>query len=358
VGQGSPQVVEVTVTGRGISEDEALKDALRRALEQGASVEISSHSRVENFELIRDAIYSRADGLIKDYRILDKGDEVGGVKFVKIIAKVSKSAIASEWGEVQNMLDQIGRPGVAVYIVESIDGQVQDSSILESKIEERLVKAGFDVYARDQLEAIASKESTDSELENNVAKLRAIAKRFSTQIFITGTAQANAAGVKELLGQPTAMYNGDAAVKMYYTDTGKLLASESIPNWRGGARGFFTKSPQAGKKALENAGRDLVDKIYNTVMRQWATQISAGGEIRLEIQGMTMGDAIRLKKKLAAIPKVERVNGPSLDKGIATFRILAKMNAETMAGYLVEGEFGQMMNVIDLKLNRIQAEMK
>lgn len=354
-GQGPPPVV---VTGEGISKDAAKKDALRKALEQGGKIEIASHSQAENFVLIKDTIASRAEGIVTDYQVVEEKAGAGGTFLCTIRAKVDQTVIASQWGALQIVLDQIGRPGVAVMIKETIDGVAQDSSILESKIEERLVKLGFDVYDSEQLKEIARKESDDAAVEDNVNKMQAIAKGFHTQIFITGTASANAAGVKDLYGEPTAMYNGDAVAKMYYTDTAKLLASESIPNWRGGARGFSAISPQAGKKALENAGVDLVEKIYQTVMQQWATQISAGGEVRIEVEGMNMGDAIKLKKKLEAIPGVEKINGPSMDKGIATFRIVAKMTAEQLVEHLVQGEFEQTLDVIDLKLNRIQAKKK
>lgn len=352
------EFAEVTVSGEGISKDAAKKDAMRKAMEEGGKVEISSHSQAENFVLIRDSIFARAEGFITEHKVLQEAEGAGGTFICKIWAKVSRSAIATSWGEVQNLLDQIGRPGVAIFIKETIDNQVQDSSILESKLEERLLKAGFDVYNGAQLKAIAEKESADALAEDNIAKLQGIAKSFSTQIFITGHANANAAGVANLGGQEVAMYNGDAVAKMYYTDTGKLLASESIPNWRGGARGIFTHSPQAGKKALENSGVDLIEKIYATVMQQWCTQITAGGEVRLEIEGISMGDAIKLKKKLALIPGVQTINGPQLDKGIATFRIVAKMTAEQMVEHLVEGEFEQMIDIVDAKLNRIQAKKK
>lgn len=350
-------VVEVTVTGEGLSEDSARNDALRKALEQGGGIEISSHSQAENFQLIRDTIYARADGLVTDYKILEQGDAAGGVKFCKIKAKVSKSAIASTWGEVQNVLDQVGRPGIAIYILERIDGLVQDSSILESQIENRLLKAGFNVYAGQQIRAIAEKEGGDAGSEGNMAKIQAIAKDFGTQIFITGTAQANAAGVKELAGEPTAMYNGDGMIKMYYTDTAQMLASESLANWRGGARGFHTDSPQAGKKALENAGQELVERCYQSVMKQWATRISAGGELTLEVEGMSLADALKLKKKIQDISadKIKNVNH-SLTKGIVTFRIKAQMTAEELAEHLATGEFASMIEIVDLKTNRIQAK--
>lgn len=355
---GQADVVEVTVTGEGMSEDSARNDALRKALEQGGATEISSHSNVENFQLIRDSVYARADGIVKDYKILEQGDAAGGTKFCKIKAKVSKSAIASTWGEVQNVLDQIGRPVIAVCILERIDGIIQDSSILESQIENKLLAAGFDLKVRSHMDAVAQKEMADAAAENNVAKMQAVAKNFGAQIFITGTAQANAAGVKELVpGEPAMMYNGDGAIKMYHTESAQLLASESLPNWRGGARGYAATSPQAGKKALEGAGQELVDRCYNSVMKQWATRISSGGELTLEVEGLNMADAIKLKKKIQEIDpdKIKSVN-QSMSKGLAVFRIRAKMTGEELVERLVGDDFKSLLEVVDLAGNRIQAK--
>ncbi|MCO6436033.1 MAG: hypothetical protein J5J06_02995 [Phycisphaerae bacterium] len=352
------EIVEVNAEGKGITKDAACKDALRVALERGGQVEISSHSQTENFELIRDTIYARADGIVTDYKVVKEEAGAGGVFYCTIRAKVDKSVVSSEWGAVQNVLDQIGRPGIAVYILERIDGVVQDSSILETQIEKRLLDIGFTVYAGEQIRKIMEKESADAAAEDNVAKVQAIAKDFGTEIFVTGTAQANAAGVKDLFGEPTAMYNADAAVKMFYTDTGQLIASESIPNWRGGARGFHTTSPQAGKKALENAGVDLVENVYYTIMKQWATRISSGGEITLEVEGMSVAKGLRIKQRLRDLDpdKIVSVDGPKVTKGVATFRIKAKMTAEELAEYLVRDEWADTMEVVDLKSNRIQAK--
>ena len=354
-GAVAEDIVVIEVQGEGISSDGARKDALRKALEQGGKAEISSHSQAENFELVRDTIYSRAEGIVTDYKVLQEGPAAGGTYFCKIKAKVSKSAIASDWGSVQNVLDQIGRPGVMVCITERIDGVTDTSSILESKIEERLIKSGFDVYSKQGLDSIQAKEAADAAAEDNIAKMQALAKDHNTQIFVMGHSNANAAGVKNLYGEPTAMYNGDCVVKMYYTDTARLLASESLPNWRGGARGHHTISPQAGKMALSNAGAEIVEKVYATVMQQWATAISAGGEIQLEVEGLKIKDAIKIKKMLLKIDGVDKVN-QQMTKGLVKFRIVAKMNAEGLVEHLVEGEWESLIEVVDLKLNRIQAK--
>ena len=265
--------------------------------------------------------------------------------------------MASTWGEVQNVLDQIGRPTIAVYIFERIDGQEQDSSIVEANIENRLLGAGFDLKSRAQIDAIAAKELADANLDAKVAKMQAIAKNFGAQIFITGTAQANHADVNQVAGTTLVNYNGDAAFKMYYTDTAGLLASESLANWRGGARGFNAFSPQAGKKALENAAQELADRCYVNVMKKWSTIITAGGELTLEVEDMTMADVVKLKKKLQDIDpdRIKNVN-QSFSKGMATFRIKAKMTGEELVEYLVGNDFSSIIEVVDQTGNRVQAK--
>jgi len=355
---GQDDLVEVTVTGEGVTKDGARYDALRKAVEQAGKNEISSHSHVDNFELIRDTIYARAEGFVSDYKVLKWEDGVGGTKRCTIRARVNRSAVATTWGEVQNLLDQLGRPVITVFIQERIDGVVQDSSILESRIEKRLLDSGFDVKAGQQVRAIAERESQDARTEGNVTRVQAIAKDFGSQIYITGNAQANAAGVKQLAGQATAMYNCDADIRMFYTDTAKLLASESLPQTRGGARGFFEQSPQAGKQALANAGDALVEQCYRDVMKRWSTRITAGGEIVLEVEGMNYGDARKFKRNLDKLDpdKIRNVNF-SLTKGIVTFRIQAKMTANELADMLSDRDWASsVIEIVDVKTNRLQAK--
>jgi len=115
----------VKVTAEGYNRDDALKQALRKALEEGAGVQIAGHSQVENFALIRDTIYSRAAGLVSDYKVLRESEGPGGSVVMTIEATVRPSTVAEAWGEVQNVLDQIGRPKIMVWVDEKIDGRPQ-----------------------------------------------------------------------------------------------------------------------------------------------------------------------------------------------------------------------------------------
>ena len=128
-----------------MTKDEALKAALRNALEKGGQQEIFSDSQVENFQLMHDTIITRAQGIVKDYEIISQQKVVGGSVRISIKAKVSKSVLAQSWGEIQNVLMQLGRPKIMVSIVERIDGNVEYQSILETLIEKPLLKSGFEL---------------------------------------------------------------------------------------------------------------------------------------------------------------------------------------------------------------------
>ena len=348
----------VEVTGEGVTTEAALKAALRAALEKGAGAQLASYSRTENFELVRDTVFSRSEGLVSSYDILQQGPGAGGIFFCEIRAQVSSDAVASAWGQVQNVLSQIGRPKVMVYIAETIDREPQTSSILESKIEERLIDLGFDVYDSSHLDAIQRREADHAVRTGDDAKMRALAKNFSTQVFIMGNANADGAENTSVHGVNLIMYNCDVQVKAYYTDTGKLLASKALPNIRGGARGHRTFSPQAGKMAIVNGSGPLIDEMYATVMSSWSYQISGGGEVRVEVSGIaSASQAYKLKKAFAAIPNVDSVTGPDLSEGTAVFTLKAKMTAQDMMEFLIEPERAAKITVDDVTLNRNQAHI-
>lgn len=357
----------VTVTAEGYNADDALKQALRKALEQGAGVQIASYTKVQNFELARDTIYSRASGIITEYKILKQEETAGGGVAVTVEAVVRASAVAQTWGEVQNVLDQLGRPKILVWIDETIDGRPQSDSIVESRLEEMFVKAGFDLVSRKGVEELARREHADALKEGNEAKLAAIAKNAGAHIYIRGSANANRAGVENLYGVPAAFYNCDVQARVYYTDTARLIASESLPNTRAGVRSQKEHSPQAARAALaqatlppENYARNrpyLAQKLYEAVMEQWSTQLTAGGEIALDIEGLDFATFMKIKKALAEIENVDSVNG-DFTKGVGAFRIRAKLSAETLAERMTQKPFVEWIDVTDLKPNRIQAKRR
>lgn len=368
----TPQNAEprvVRITAEGYNRDDAIKQALRKALEQGAGVQIAAFSTVQNFELMRDTIYSRAFGIVKDYRVIEERGGDGGTVIVTVEATVRPSAVAEAWGEVQNVLDQIGRPKIMVWVDETIDNEPQRDSMVESRLSEMFLKAGFDLVERRAVNEVTRREADDAHDERNAAKLARLAKDAGAHILIRGAANANRAGLENLYGVPAAFYNCDVQARIYHTDTGKLLASESLPVTRTGVRSRKEYSPQAARAAMaqatfppENAGGarrepPLAVKLFESVMMKWSEEITAGGDIELEVEGLDFKTFVELKKALAELDS-QRIKSVDADfsKGAGKFRIKALMPSATLAERLLEKPFDAWIEIVDLKLNRIQAK--
>jgi copper chaperone CopZ len=355
----------VRVTAEGYNRDDALKQALRKALEQGAGVQIAGYSQTQDFTLVRDTIYSRAAGIVTDYRVLSERAGAGGTTILEVEATVRPDAVARAWGEVQNVLDQLGRPKIMVWIDERIDGQFQPDSMVETRIEELFVKAGFDLVTRKAVGDVARRELADARAERGLTRLQQIAKDAGAHILIRGAANADRAGLENIYGVAAAYYNCDVQAKVYYTDTARLLASESIPVTRSGVRSRREFSPQAAREALvqatfppaENAGRTpaLAIKLYEAVMEQWATQISAGGDIELEVRPLGFKAYLNIKKALTELEGIKSVEG-DFTEGAARFRIKANLAASMLAELLTGKPFSDWLEITDLKLNRIRAK--
>lgn len=360
----TPDVTTVTVTAEGYDRADALKRALRTALEQGAGVQIAAYSTTSNYELTRDTIYSRAAGIVRDYRVLGENEGPGGTRVVTIEATVRPDAVARTWGEVQNLLDQIGRPKIMVWIDERIDGRLQVDSVVADRIEKMFSGVGFDLVARLSIVKARHRTTRSSPDRADFETVRQLALDAGAHIIIHGTANADRAGLRSVYGVQAAFYNCDVQASVYYTDTGKLIAGESAPQTRAGVRSRSEFSPQAARAALVKATfpdvhnpalpTPLAARIYEAIMEQWSTQITAGGEVELVVSGLNVLSYTRLKDSLAEIKHVRAVGG-EFAQGVGTYRIHTDMSADTLAKRLANAPLDRQLEVTEMKLNRIKA---
>ncbi|MGE0481924.1 MAG: hypothetical protein AB7Q17_15795 [Phycisphaerae bacterium] len=361
-GAAEARVVRVTVAGR--SRDDALKQALRRALEQAAGGQIDARSDTRDGVLLRGSIYSQASAIVRDYRVLEERPRSDGVELT-VEATVRPGAVASAWAELQHVLDQLGRPKIMVWIDETIDGRRARESIVESRIEQMFLKAGFDLVERRAVAELRTRETADALDEQNAARAAQLAKDAGAHILIRGAASADRAGIADLYGVPAPHYNCTVQAKVYAADSGRLLASESLPVTRAGARGDREYSPQAAAAALARATfpdvdtprrePPLADRLFSAVMEQWSTQLTTGGDIDLEVEGLDFRGFAELRKTLADLPGVRSVDG-DFAKGIGSFRIKAQLTAAALAERLAARPFDVQLEVVELKPTRIVAK--
>lgn len=347
-------LVEVVVTGAGMTKEEAKRDAKRKAIERGAGAFIYSKSEVKDFALVRDTVIARAAGFVQseeEISVKQLDDETWAVK-LKVV--VSVKGIEDMWGTVQTLLKDMGRPKIMVFIREKADEKVAEDSTVETKIEDLLLKNGFALVDKKQITAIQKKDLASAIAEDKPDKALAIAKGFGAQIFITGSADAVLGDNGPANGVKLYRYGAKGNITCFNSDTGDKLASKN--DRTDGLRPGVDRMPNvAADKALAMLADKLGPQVRDEILRVWLDVFTGGGSLKLEVDGIAYGRVEALTEALKKIKDVTEVPDPEFANKVATFNIQAKMPAKELAKRVGKIE---TLDITDVSQNVIKATYK
>jgi hypothetical protein len=345
-------LVTVTVTGMGESEEEAIKDGKRKAVEQAAGAKIYSASKTKDFVLVKDTILTRAAGFVQEFKVLSKNVTEDDIHEVKMSVTVSKKGIEDTWGVVTNLLKDMGRPKIMVFIRERVDKEWQEAPTVQTRLENRLLKSGFILVDKQQLKAIDKRDLAAAIAEDKPEKVQAIAKRFGAQIFVTGVAKATTAGKRVIYGRARYIYEADANVKVYRSDTAQIMAA--IPGKA--TRGVKDVARSAAKQALDAQGKLIARNVTMDILQFWMDVMEGRGEVQMKVGSLTFAQYSKLKKALKEVKGVKAVNGKYHNK-TAELSLESDTNAEALAERIGEALEGTL-EITDVSQNVIKADYK
>ena len=350
----------------GLDCDDAVKRALRQAIEQAGKVDVFSKSETENFQLMKDTVLARAVGKVTDYKVLSKQEGVGGTCVVSLEAKVSKELLDATWGEVEILLQQMGRPKIMVFFAERIfdlktpegrrKGILDTDSQFQVMIEQKLADVGFELVAKEQVEAIKQTKAAEAAANDDVGVMQAIAADYGAHLFITGKANTTGPQDKEAFGTMLHMWETDVTLRAYWTETAGLLFAAGTPEgWRRG--GSRVDGRPGAKQALQNTAKNMSELCVAKLLETWTRQAVGGGEIILEVHNCQFKHALAVQKKVEKIEDVQEVRR-EFKKPLARLRIKAKISAEKLVELVAEMEFDDFaLEIEDQKLNTITCKI-
>lgn len=348
---GDDGLVSVTVEGAGMSREEALHDAKRKAVEQGAGSYVYSQSKTENFALVKDTILARSAGFVHSVEILNWSSDPDGIVGVRIKAQVSVKGIKDTWGVVTNLLQDRGRPKIMVFLRERIGTEYQDSSTVATRIENQLLKSGFLLVDRKQIKAIDEKDLATAIQENDPAKAAAIAKKFGAQLFVTGTANASAGRQQNIYGRLYYTYEAEANIRCYRSDTGQLLSA--IPGQA--TRGVKEVWRSAAKQALDLQAQQVAPKVQMDILRFWQDALEGRGEVKLQISNVSFRDYVQIKKALNGLANIKGIS-PEYHNKIVEASIQTDLTGMQLAEKIIEVLEG--LEIEDVSANVIKGTWK
>jgi len=105
--------------------DDAIEDALRRAVEQGVGTFVNAGTLAENYELIADKVLTNAAGYVRTYEIIEEKREEDLLRVV-IRAEVALGPLRTDLIAINLLKQRLGYPRVMVMGSERADNTEVD----------------------------------------------------------------------------------------------------------------------------------------------------------------------------------------------------------------------------------------
>lgn len=353
---------EAVVRGTGpeallLARDEAINRAQRRAIEQGVGSIIDSETMVENFQLLDDKVLSQVKGYITGFEVTDDNKGEGGVYSVTVRATVAMARLEKDIRALNIIREKKGNPRIMVMIRDYFEDPVYGADfakageVAQSAVEKEFLKLDFPLVDSAQMAVISERD--EKVAYDDPAKAAALGRRFGAEVVVVG--EATSAQMDSSAPHGVAVYHCDAQVsaKAVKTDTGQVIARESVTSGRVVKGGRAT----AAKEALRIAGEKLALAMRDGILEKWRSEAFNTVTVQIIASGATNELRRAFQKDLAAIRGVRSVSERSWADGVLELDVELDgaiwndfdRRIENLPGVGVELT-GKTQNRIDLRL--------
>ncbi|MBU2521690.1 MAG: hypothetical protein KKD50_05620 [Proteobacteria bacterium] len=277
-----PMVLGQTVmaVGQGPSRQMAIENAKRSAVEQGVGALIDSKTKVANFQVLSDNIYSRASGYISNYNILSEGKTPdGSMNTVTIQADVQTASIESDLRAIGILMAQIGNPRfMAIYIPETRSSMHRDSRVVraaEQAINGVFARKGFVVLDRMFINDVYNEIEQAGRIDVDMDDLSALALKYKADLLLVYDVHA-----ASKVGGESKYFGGiivEIALRAVAPATADLIAQKSGDLYVKTIKmsGDYYDDMQAAK-AADELGKAIADALIGDTLAYYERSVHAG----------------------------------------------------------------------------------
>ncbi len=353
-----------------IARDNAIGDALRKAVEQAVGTMVSSETVVQNFQLLSDKIYSQSQGYIQSYKVLSEGAAEATIYKVTVQAVVSIGGLQNDLAALGLLMQRKGMPRVLFMIAEQNIGQQYyifwwsfwsggraefkakqfDMSVAENILTEKFLEKGFNIVDHSvQTKNIKLAPSYGVvDLTDNAAKT--IGRELDAEVVVYGKATAKLAG--SVMGSGILSSQANINAKAVRVDTGGVIASAS-------AAGAAVHSDEitAGSKALEKVSAELAEKLVDQIAKKWGQEVSGSALVQMVISGIiNYADFVKFKNAVQGkVRGVQAIYQRSISGGTATVDVDIKGDAQSLADGIAMIDLKEFtVNITNVSANRVE----
>jgi hypothetical protein len=316
--QGDVTTVRATGVADGKSSkarDEALNDALRKAVEQGVGTFVTAELSVEQQRLVEERIFTESRGYVQSYEVVREGSK-NDLYEVEVAALVKMGKLSSDLESIGLLIRKKQNPRIMVvtYSRETDSSfygvALEGSRTAENQIESALLQKGFQVVDAGQVDR--KKQLEDLLLKGDPSRAGKMARDFGAEVLVDCEVRRGFVDERPVYGRRIRFFTNEIRAKALETDTAKVLYS-----------GFKTRPPSGADAslALEEAAGELIDEMTAGILDRWRKDVYQAGTYQLEVSGITFGDLTKFKDNLKRIRGVGEAQVRNFQSGHALVEV-------------------------------------
>ena len=362
----SQQITTITVEGIGaivkgdlaIAKDNALNDALRKAVEQAVGTLVQAQTLVDKYQLISDEIYTKSQGYIKKYAIISERPDINqGILRINIQADVSIGDIRNDLNAIGLLIERKGKPRMMVIIDEKIgsaeSGYSTNLSESETVIIQKFTEKGFNFVDEATVKKNIKRNMALQAIAGDDSAAASIGLEHGAEVVIIGSAVAKLAG-KGIAGTEMKSIHACITVRAVRADTGEIISSASEK----GATAHLDETA-GGALAIKKAGEKLASSLIDQIIAKWSGEVGGQTTVQLTVSGIDFVSLNKFKTIIQSqVRGVLKLNQRSFTAGVAVIDVETKTNAQSMAEELAMKNFETFkVEIIGLSANKIDVKV-
>jgi len=270
------------------AKDEAVKVALRKAVEEACGVFLTSQSRSQDYQAVYDKVLANTVGYVIEYKVLEAA-AAGEITRAKVSAHVSTVKFEEAWATIAHTVSQENNPRVVVAILEAVRYdekgpvyEVKEAGNVQGMIENFFLDKGIKLMDRGTASEVTKRDVLLAAIKDDTKAVAAIGARFQADVVLTGRASAKYGKTLQIAGQEMYQYTASMTVRAMRTDSAEVLASQTY-----GPMTFNTLQKGGGEeKALAKLAEEAAPKILAAVVEGWRKQTHVSRTVQLNVSGM------------------------------------------------------------------------
>lgn len=357
----SKGVATVFGEDKGLARDQAIDDALRKAVETTLGTFVQSSTLVQNNMVVEDNILSWSNGYVRSYRVLQEGSPDLANYEVTIEAVVELANLKNDWESVQNLIQRMGNPRIMFMVEEQnigastnrFDYLSVDMNVTETALLDKFIANGFECVDPATVRQNIEQDQAMAILQGNTQIASAIGKKLGAEVVITGKAVAKVATGINLGGMKSCQANITARV--IKADVATVIATSSQH-----AAYPHIDEVTGGTEAIKKAANKMADELIEKITKKWKDEFYQATSVKMVVYGFKSFDQLNNFKNTIKflVRGVKDIYSRELKGDMAEMDVKITGNANQLARELERKDLDKFqVKITGLSMNKITLQL-